>query len=130
MKVKAVGTVLCFNFSEEKYKALEAICRKQGHRIKVIVPSDWGYPLGQLAGFAPKSSVGEEAAEEHAFSDELMVLYNFPGTTLDKLLNACRINKLDIPYKAILTATNADWYPDAMAEQMKKEAKTMNRSRN
>ena len=146
MKVKAAGTVLCFNFEEAKFRQLEALCRKQGHRIRAIDPSTYNRTLGELAGFITPKEVSKkfqlnveegpqrDAAEtvaaaenDHAFDEELMVIYNMPGTILDKLLNACKQQKLDIPYKAMLTGTNAEWYPDEMAAQIADEHNRLSR---
>lgn len=123
MKVKTAGSVLLFNLSDEKEKQVEQICRKHGAKLRPVPEEDYVYSLFSLFGFEEKKPL--VTLEEAVFSEELMVLYNFPGTSLDKLLKALRAAGVDISLKALLTETNKGWVPGALSKELQKEQERM-----
>ncbi|MBO4445400.1 MAG: DUF3783 domain-containing protein [Clostridia bacterium] len=118
------GTVLCFNFEDEKYAALEKVCGKTGIRIKRIDKADFGKPVGELAGFVGLAQSGGKTE----FSDELMLISTFSGGDLNKVLKAMRAADLDVPLKAALTDTNKTWTAAALCEELKKEHEQMQKN--
>ncbi len=123
MKIRIAGTVLCYNFTDERFEKIDSISRKQGLKIKRPGKEDLKKPVGELVGL---QSV-ETDSKDVDFSDELLVLYGFPGTELDKFLKALRNNGLDIPYKAMVTETNKSWTAAELAKQIKEEHEQMNK---
>lgn len=125
MKVKAAGSVLAYNFEKEKLSALEAVCRKQGVRVKVVEPTDFNKPVGAMMGF----DVPDYAGTDYEFEDEMMVLYNIAGSALDKFLKALRTAEISVPLKAVLTASNQGWIPAALAAELKEEHEMMRKTK-
>lgn len=121
MKVKTAGTVLCYNFENEKLESLETVCRKQGVRVKVVAPADFNKPVGAMMGF----NIPDYTGTDYEFVDEMMVVYNLTGSSLDKFLKALRTAEISVPLKAILTASNQGWIPAALAAELKKEHEQM-----
>lgn len=121
MKIRVTGTVICFNFSDEKYHDVEYLCGKLGLRIKRPEKGEYEKPVGEFAGLL---GITPEDGQID-FDDELMLLYNFPGSELDKFLKTLRVNELEIPYKAMLTETNKSWTAAELAKQIKLEHEQM-----
>lgn len=125
MKVKVAGSVLCYNFENEKLEALETVCRKQGVRVKMVEPTDFNKPVGAMMGF----DVSDYTGTDCEFKDEMMVLYNLTGSALDKFLKALRAADISVPLKAVLTASNQGWIPAALAAELKEEHEQMNKTK-
>lgn len=121
MKVKVTGSVLLYNFDEEKQDALKAVCQKQGIRVKSVLPEEFNKPIGAVMGF----DIPDYTGTDYDFKDEMMVLYNLNGSALDKFLKALRSMEISVPLKAVLTASNQAWIPAALAIELKEEHKQM-----
>ena len=137
MKVKVAGSVLCYNFTSERLMLLEGVCRGLGIRVKNIKKEDFDKPLGAMVGFmntehSPEGPDGHKMTEEELmnFEDEFMLLYNLNGTNLDQFLKAMRMAGISVPLKAVLTATNMEWYPAELCGELKKEHEQMQRMNN
>ena len=50
--MKINGTVLCFNFEDEKYKKIEKVCAKAKMRARKPALEDYSKPVGELVGFS------------------------------------------------------------------------------
>ena len=50
--MKINGTVLCFNFEDEKYKKIEKVCAKAKMRARRPALEDYSKPVGELVGFS------------------------------------------------------------------------------
>lgn len=121
MKVKVTGSVILYNFDEEKRDALETVCQKQGIRIKSVLPEEFNKPIGAVMGF----DIPDYSGTDYDFKDEMMVLYNLNGSALDKFLKVLRSMEISIPLKAVLTASNHAWIPAVLATELKEEHKRM-----
>lgn len=125
MKVSVTGSVRAFNLTPEKEALLSALCRKQGLKFRMVAEVEFSQPLNVLFGFVPKSN---DASDACAFSEELLLLYNVKGSSLDKFLRALRQQNLSFPYKAVLTPSNATWTPTQLLSELKKEHAAMEQS--
>ncbi len=125
MKVKTAGTVLCYNFENEKLSALETICRKQGVRVKVVEPADFNKPVGAMMGF----DVADYTGTDYEFQDEILVIYNLNSSALDKFLKSLRAAEISVPLKAVLTSSNKGWLPAALAAELREEHEQMSKTK-
>lgn len=121
MKVKVTGTVLAYNFTDANKILVEGICRGLGIRFKIIDKEDFDKPIGAMMGFVIPNGKPENSEELKEFSDELMVMNNLRGTFLDQFLKALMTQGAKVTLKAVLTATNQNWYPKDLAAQLMKE---------
>ena len=125
MKVRTVGTVICYNFSEEKYLLIDTVCRKLGIRIKRPTKAAFSETVGSVAGLVydlnPDEPLHEIPDESTSFEEEMMVMHNISGTSLDKFLKSLRASGVDVPLKAVVTDTNKNWLPKDLAKEISKE---------
>lgn len=101
-------TILVFNLPAEKLAKLRFTCMRLGVQVKAVPPQDWGQPLGALCGMAP---LGEAAAPEATFAEEMLVMANLTTSLANRLLAALKQSRLPISLKAVLTPTNVHWTP-------------------
>lgn len=126
MKIKVTGSVLCYNFSEEKFETVYTVCKQEGIKVRRAEPCDFAKPVGQAMGFLNVDIRGGAKEEEtKTFSDEMMVLANISGTSLNTFLKKLRELGVYIPLKATLTATNMSWLPAQLCEELKREHEIM-----
>ncbi len=126
MKIKVTGSVLCYNFSEEKFETVYAVCKHEGIKIRRAESCDFAKTVGQAMGFLNAGIHGDVKEEEtKTFSDEMMVLANISGTSLNTFLKKLRELGVYIPLKATLTAANMSWLPAQLCEELKKEHEMM-----
>ena len=129
MKIKVTGSVLCYNLNDERYENIQSICSHSGIKVRRATDEDLMRTVGQSMGFsgAQNTDSGETLSDaDNAFSDEMMVLYNVSGTSLNTFLRKLRDLEIDIPLKAALTNTNKDWLPAKLCEELKREHEAMN----
>lgn len=127
MKVKVTGTVLCYNIDDDKFAKLEKLCRTYGIKLRKVLDEDLQKTVGQVVGFADLPHSSEDVANTDAeFNDEMLVLYNISGSSLDRFLRGMKSGGVDIPYKAVLTKTNCGWLPAELCRELKKEHEQMN----
>ena len=94
-------------------------------RVRRIPVSDYGRPIGELAG-----GPGEGAAVPYAgpdFSEPMAVLAGFFGARLDHTLSALRKAGVRIDRKAVLTAANRQWTALELYEELGREHEAMQR---
>ncbi len=119
MKVKVTGSVLCYNFENDKYSKLSAICKKYGIKIRMVEKEEFNLTVGQMMGFSNSEPMNPDFDIE--FDDEMMILYNIVGSNLDKFLKAVKEQGISVPYKAVLTAANQRWFPAELVKELAKE---------
>lgn len=126
MKIRVTGSVLCYNFSEEKFETVYTVCKQEGIKIRRAEPCDFAKTVGQAMGFLNVDiHSGAKEEETKTFSDEMMVLANISGTSLNTFLKKLRELGVYIPFKATLTATNMSWLPAQLCEELKREHEMM-----
>ncbi len=115
MKIKVTESVLCYNINDEKYERIQSICNRAGIKVRMAAAEDFSCTVGKSMGFSGAQGSGKP------FSDEMMVLYNISGTSLNTFLRKLRDLEIDIPLKAVLTNANKDWFPAKLCEELKRE---------
>ena len=102
-------TILAFNFSAERLKALKLISMMLRVQLRAVARSEMAQPVGFLAGVPGVESAGEAYAGEEA-QQEMLVLCAFTRPDLDRLLAAIKKSSLrEVALKAMLTPHNAQW---------------------
>lgn len=128
--LKFSGTVLAFHMSEERYARLDAVCRRNGIRLRPVPDEDCSKPLGVLLGL-PESAFPEvpDAPETPAasaeFDTELLLLADMNNTALGRFLEDSRKEDVSVDYKAMLTPTNIRWTPAELLTELKAEHAAM-----
>lgn len=121
-------TILLFNFqNKQRLSNLKRVLLPFHIRLKEINREDYLQPLGYLAGVKEMASV-ESIYSGQELEDEMIIFANISSNNLDKILLTLRKNKLMIPYKAVLTATNQNWTTIECFNEIKREHETLNRN--
>ncbi len=118
MKARIIQNELVLIYkSDEHIPSIERIAQKLNVRIKVIPENSAGEKVGFLAGYGGFS--GNSSTE--TADCPCMIFCGVTNKTLDKFLNALRENGINIPYKAVLTASNQNWTLTALLDELKSE---------
>lgn len=121
-------TILLFNFqNKQRLSNLKCVLLPFHIRLKEINKEDYLQPLGYLAGVKEMASI-ESIYSGQELEDEMIIFANISSNNLDKILLTLRKNKLIIPYKAVLTATNQNWTTIECFNEIKREHETLNRN--
>ena len=117
--------VLLYNIPDEKSRKLRMLMVRMGMRFRIVEPSDYGQPVGLLAGIK-EAALENPEAEVKTFQDEMMIMRGFTSSRLDLFLQNMRkagIEKID--YKAIVTPTNMRWNSWQLYLEIKQEHEEM-----
>lgn len=93
-------------------------------RIRKVPLSDYRKPLGVLAGIAEEED-GTDLYIGEKLEAPMMIFVGIPDLKLDFILQSLRSHKIYLPYKAVLTSTNALWTPLECFDELKREHETM-----
>jgi hypothetical protein len=129
--------ILIFNMENDDLKnRLRRALMPLRVRVRAVSESDYAKPIGEIAGLSHNTN--EEAAPDASaasddgtmpgtdtgaasLTDPMMVFVGLSSARLDAVLRSLRKNSVSIPYKAILTESNAGWKPQALLAELKKE---------
>ena len=114
--------ILMYNLDDKKGSRLRLMCLKLHIRARSVAPSEYGEPVGALAGLLPRTG----AAPTAGFDDEMLVLVNFGGKLLNRFLQEMRAAKTPgVALKAVLTPTNAQWDSVRLHAEIRREHEAM-----
>lgn len=121
-------TILIFNIPEKDRRLkLEMALFPLHVRIRYAADEDCGQKLGYLAGLK-EIPAREETYEGPGVPETMLVFAFFDDNKLNQTLSAIRRSGLaPIPYKAVLTPTNADWTPLECFAEIKEEHEVMSK---
>ena len=115
-------TVLTYNLSGERSSRLRLICLRLNLHVRVVSPSEYGLPIGALAGLLPPGG----AVPADPFFDEMLVFSGFDSTLLDRFLKAIREEGIPgVALKAVLTPVNMYWNSARLHEEISREHEAM-----
>lgn len=122
-------TILLFHVEDKTLKSgIEQALFPFHIRVKKVPRSDYCKPLGILAGI-----IKEEQTTEPYFGQELdapmMIFVGISDGKLDSILQSLRSRKVRLPYKAVLTPTNALRTPLKCFEELRREHEAMSANR-
>lgn len=118
---------LFYNFSEERMRKAKFALLPLKIRTKSVDKSEYGQPLGFLAGIKGIEPSNDEC-NEPCFEEEMIVMHNFSSKTVDGLiraLNKCGVGR--VPLKAVITQTNKDWNSIQLYNAVKADYEEMSR---
>lgn len=104
---------------------LKGVLVRLGIRIKNVEPSQVNQKVGYLAGL-PGFEEEETVGELPVIAEEVLVMKNFTGNDIDRLL--LQMRKAGVPkiaLKAVLTDSNSQWTFYHLYEEIKEEHETM-----
>ena len=117
-------TVLSYNIGNKK-KALEKAAASLNMKHTEIPLDKAGENIGFLAGYNGFSSNGTETTAE----GECVIFSGISGKRLDALLKAMRAEGLDIPLKAVVTASNQSKSVEWLLSELSKEHEAMTKNK-
>lgn len=115
-------TVLHYNIGTKKI-LLEQTAASLNMKCVEIPADKAGESVGFLAGYNGFMSNGSSVTAE----GECLIFSGIEGKRLDLLLKAMRTSGLNIPLKAIVTATNQSKSVEWLIEELSKEHEAMTR---
>lgn len=116
-------TILMYNIRDAKRKnKIMSFCVMNGIKGKVIGKELYREPLCVLLD---GDNIAAQEIVEDDFSEEMLILCNL-GAKLDRLLQFLRKEKVMIPLKAVLTATNQNWNSVKVYQEISEEHRRMN----
>ncbi len=96
---------------------IEKITSQMNIKLTVADKSSAGESLGYLAGFGGFVSNGSSESTDEG----CMVFSGLSGKRLDALLAAFRKAEVNVPYKAVITASNQSWSIKKLLGELVKE---------
>ncbi|MDD3279881.1 MAG: DUF3783 domain-containing protein [Lachnospiraceae bacterium] len=117
-------TILVFQLEDPSEKlALETVLFPYHVRLKKIKLEQYTQNLGALAGLWEEDP--EAVPAETALDAPMLIFAGIPDAKLNQMLAGLRKRGIQIPYKAILTPTNATWTPLVCFEEIRREHEAM-----
>ena len=120
--------LLTYNLAGERAGKIFLAAMRFKIRVNPIKPEEYGQTLAALCGMEPPS--GENYAGG-GFSDEMLVMANFPAGMATQFLNSFRrMGIAPVALKAVMTPVNSRWDSVTLHTELSKEraaiAKGMN----
>jgi len=120
-----VANVLLYNLNGEKGRKIKLVLLRMGVRARSVLPSEYGYPIGCLAGIRDFPTP-EAPASGTAFADEMIVMNGFSSAQLDSFLAGLRAARVPrVALKAIVTEHNAPWDSYTLYRELSREHEAM-----
>ena len=115
--------ILAFNLSDARLSQLRFLCMKLGVLVKPVPAEDFAHPIAVLAGLADRNPNGGGSPDTaEPFAEEMIVFCHMTNVQLNNFLKTAKQQRIPpFPLKAILTPTNAGWYPAQLCEELKQE---------
>jgi len=110
--------LLGIGLEKGKEMRLSMIAMSLGIRFRPVLESEYGLPLGELAG----DPVPAGKQQNLPVDGEMIVMAHMTEQQTDALLHAIRTGGMPpIPLKAVLTPTNRSWSCGRLYQELKKE---------
>lgn len=113
--------VLLYNFNDpDRLRKIKSVLLCMKARVKVVLPEQFDQPIGAVAGLIDVALT--EPVDTGSFTEEMVVIHRFSSRRIDELLVRLRKAGLgNIPYKAVLTGTNASWNAVQLRDELQQE---------
>ena len=119
------SVVLCYNLKEtKKGRQVAMIFGFLGYKIRHVEKEEYLWPIGKLAGME-KVERETEVYDGEGFEEEMLVIQAASEDMLDKALFLMRKEKLQVPLKAVVTASNQEWTSITLHDEILKEHQFM-----
>lgn len=118
--------IIGVNIPKEKSDIISGLAAEENGRL-VLCDNCGNEQVGYLCGFKGFKSSGKEpeSVPSEKFSEEILLFSGFDNKSLNRLLSQIRANGCGVKLKAIVTASNQSWTVNALAEELLKEHKAM-----
>lgn len=116
---------LLYNFNDpERARKVKSVLLCMKARAKVVPEEAFSQPVGTLAGLLDAAAASPEDTGD--FTEEMLVIHRFSSQRIDELLTRLRKAGVgNIPYKAVLTDTNASWSGVKLYQELQQEHAAM-----
>ena len=109
--------------------SMKSLAAALGHQVTMVSSSNYGEPLGYVAGITGfKKTNAKDTGEK--IGSEMLIFCGLDSEAMDALLAALRERKLRIPLKAVVTPYNIQWSSRMLYEELKKEHESMTAMKN
>lgn len=120
-----MANLLLYNIGPEKMKKLSVLLLRSGIRWRIVKSEDYSLPLSDLLKGTISGQAAARAETEQAFQEEMLIMNDFSSSQLNSFLYVLRQNKINIPLKAVVTETNANWSSETLYRELSAERKAM-----
>ncbi|MGN1113514.1 MAG: DUF3783 domain-containing protein [Oscillospiraceae bacterium] len=124
--ITAKPVVLNCNLSDEQSEKLGSILEQHNVKSIIVQQCDMDKPVGFLLGFRGFSE-DTEKHEDTASDEQCLVFSGIQKNQVFSIINDLKAGGLNIPLKAIATASNQKWSLNQLIEQLKAEHEYMAR---
>ena len=119
--------ILLYNLVSSKGNKIEKLSNRLNITVKHVTASEYGEPVGFLAGIPGITSKGEIFADA-PFSDEMLVMSEFSENFLNTFLKEFKIQHIEPVYlKAIITSQNKTWDSFQLYKELSRERQAFGR---
>ena len=119
-----MALVLLYNFPKnDKLRRIKVALMRLGIPGREVAPSEYGHPIGYLAGQDPYEP--GQPYEGEGFNAEMLVMCGLTQRQFNGLLDSLRASRATVALKAVLTEHNAAWDSLALYKALQEEHDTM-----
>ena len=124
-----MGMLLAYELEKGTERELKSLAAALGHQVKMVSSSNYGEPLGYVAGITGfKKTNAKDTGEK--IGSEMLIFCGLDSEAMDALLAALKERKLRIPLKAVVTPYNIQCSSRMLYEELKKEHESMTAMKN
>ncbi len=110
---------LLYNLTGDRLRRVKGLLVLMGVRVRPVEPAEYNQKVGALAGLQPPEA--REPFSGNGFLEEMMVLRLSPAR-VNAVIQRFQKHGVALPaLTAVLTASNAQWDSQALAEELGKE---------
>ena len=125
--------ILLFHMNMPRIAEISAVCRGLGIEAQPVSPSEYGQPLGTLAGLALPEGMGMPTPPPDkirmpgpGITSEMLVFAGMDQPEVFAFLQALREAGIGpVALKAMVTPFNACWSPETLFQELEKEHAAM-----
>ena len=122
--MKTNKILLLYNFGSERAALVKNAVAPLGCTVRTVSKKEYALPVGALAGVPGIPHLKQPDGGD--FGCEMLVINGFSGEGIDILIGALYRGGVGrIPYKAVVTETNACWTPARLFGEIKAEHEAM-----
>ena len=110
-----MGMLLAYELEKGTERELKSLAAALGHQVKMVSSSNYGEPLGYVAGITGfKKTNAKDTGEK--IGSEMLIFCGLDSEAMDALLAALKERKLRIPLKAVVTPTTSSGPPECFTK--------------
>ena len=118
-----MAEVFLYNIGGEKLRKIRTALIRLGLSGRTVSYSEYGHPIGFLAGIEGFEPSGEYSGED--FTGEMLLMSGLSSRQFSALLDALRASRCTVTLKAVVTESNALWSSSELYRALRTEHDTM-----